>query len=81
MNLTLALVGYVLLLTSTLGSMVVSWRTLKDNASLHRKIDWLRQTLITRDSTIRSYETGHPDLDEHADEHATRVLPPPLPRR
>jgi hypothetical protein len=60
--------------------MVVSWRMLRDNSSLHRKIDWLRQTLVTRDSTIRSYETGHPE-SEHSDEHATQILPPPLPRR
>jgi hypothetical protein len=79
MQLTLALVGYVLLLVSTLCSMVVSWRTLKDNTSLHRKIDWLRQTLVTRDSTIRSYETG--SFSSSEDDNRTRVVPPPLPRR
>ena len=75
----LALLAYCLLLGCVLGSLVISWRTLKSNDSLQGKIDWLRRTLGTRDSTIRSYETGH--HGEVSDEQRTREMPPPLPRR
>lgn len=69
--------AYALLLLATIGSLLVSWKALKRNESLQRQIDWLRNALASRDSSIRSYESGTAD-----DRRETTVIPPPprIPR-